>query len=431
MFNIWGAERTWLLNYLNTRAIHSVGFRDKSADDLKSIFDSESEEKNLDKILRIEGDTASIRIQGYLNNDGPDWWDRLFGWGEISYQQIIAAIDKIQTDNMIKNVRLKMNTPGGMFEGVDNVWKSLMSLRKDKHIVAINEALLASSGYYIASAAHEIHSTSETNESGSIGVMVAGTDWTKYDEKHGIKEVVIVSKNAPDKHVDIGTKKGQNILQERVDIAEQFFLDRISAGRGVSVDDIKANFGRGGLLYSKTPNAGQPDALSAGMIDKIIDVSKETGDNSSPVSITSAQENFMTLAEFLAANPNVKADYDRQLEAKGQAEFKRGEQAGRDATVATAERVFIFMKADSPYAQNPQIQEAAIAVLKQKEPESNLTNLVRMFDMNAEKDKSDKGKTETKTTPETPGDHTPPAKPGVVNDEESMNAAVKEAQGMC
>ena len=35
------------------------------------------------------------------------------------------------------------------------------------------------------------------------------------------------------------------------------------------------------------------------------------------------------------------------------------------------------------------------------------------------------------TIPETPGDHSPPAKPGVVNDEKSMNAAVDEAKKMC
>ena len=430
MFNIWGAERTWLLNYLNTRAVYSTQFRDKSADDLKAIFGFEPEEENLDKILRIEDDTAFIDIKGFLSPDGPGLLDRVFGFGGVGYKQIIAAIDKIDTDN-IKNLRLKMNTPGGLVQGVDNVWKRLMTFRKDKHIIAVNEGLLASAGYYIASAAHEIHSTSETNESGSIGIMFAGIDFSKMREKNGIQKVVIVSKNAPDKNIEIGTEEGQKLLQKRANTAEQFFLNRVSAGRGVSVDDIKANFGRGGLLYSKTPDPDQPDALSVGMIDKIIDISKETGDNSSPVSIISKQENFMTLAEFLAANPDVKADYDRQLEAKGQVEFKRGEQAGRDATVATAERVFTFMKADSPYAQNPQIQEAAIAVLKQQEPESNLTNLVRMFDMNNERNNSDASQTESAAAPETPGNHSPPAKPGVVNDEESLNAAVDEAKKMC
>ncbi len=430
MLDIWAAYEPWLVNYMNTRAVYSTQFKDKSADDLKSFFGFSKTDEGDVNILRTEDDTAFIDIKGFLSPDGPDRLDRTFGFAGTGYKQIIAAVDEIDTDN-IKNLRLKMNTPGGMVQGVDNVWKRLMAFREHGHIVAVNEGLLASAGYYIASAAHEIHSMSEANESGSIGIMFAGIDLSKMREKNGIQKVVIVSKNAPDKNIEIGTEEGQEILQKRADTSEQFFLDRINAGRKVSVDDIKANFGRGGLLFSKTPNAGQPDALSVGMIDKIIDISKETGDSSSPVSITSAQENFMTLVEFLAANPDAKAEYDRQIEAKGQAEYKRGEKAGADAAVATAERVFTFMKPDSAYSKDPNVQKVCVAVLKGEQPESNLDMTVTTFDMMHEKKKSKDGKKESSAAPETPGDHSPPKKPGVVNDEESMNAAVEEAKKMC
>lgn len=424
---IWGMEETFLTNYLNNRALSIIKVQGKE-EKLNSFFDfpADDDDDELKDVLKIEGDTAHIFITGPLNDVGPDRWDRMFGYGGTGYRQIIAAADKIEADARIKNVRLAMNTPGGRFLGLDNVWKKIMALRKGRKITAINEGIVASAGYYIASAAHKIHSTSETNEIGSIGVIVAGTDWSKYDKEKGIKEVVIVSKNAPKKHVDIGTEKGQDILQERVDDAEAFFLDRISTGRKVTVEDITENFGQGGLLYSKSPVEGKPDALSVGMIDKIINISSEAGGNNSPVSINVKQEKKMDLTALLATDQEAKAEYDRILASTSKTEFDKGKAKGRADVVAESERVFSFMKTDSPYAKSEQIQKACIAVLKGEQPLSNVENLVSMLDMMSERDKSEDAQDESDKNGDTPGNHDPdPKAEGKVKDKESMDAAVK------
>ena len=423
---IWGAEETFLTNYLNNRALSIIKVQGKE-ENLNSFFDfpADDDDDELKNVLKIENDMAHIFIIGPLNDEGPDRWDRIFGWGGTGYKQIIAAADKIEADSRVKNVEMHMDTPGGRFKGVDNVWNKIMSLREGRNITAINEGLIASAGYYIASAAHEIHSTSETNEIGSVGVIVAGTDWSKYDKEKGIQDVVIVSKNAPKKHVDIGTKKGQSILQERVDDAEAFFLDRISTGRKVTVEHITENFGQGGLLYSKSPVEGKPDALSAGMIDKIINISSEAGGNNSPASINVKQEKKMDLKALLATDTEAGAEYDRTLAAAKKMEFDRGKTEGKSEVVAESERVFSFMKADSPYAQNEPIQKACIAALKGEQPLSNVENLVSMADLISEKDKSDRAKDESEEAGDTPGDHDPdPKTQGKVKDKESMDAAI-------
>lgn len=422
---IWGMEETFLTNYLNNRALSIIKVQGKEKE-LDSLFDfpADNDDDELKDVLKIENDTAHLFITGPLNDEGPDAFDRMFGWGGTGYRQIIAAADKIEADNRVKNVKMHMDTPGGRFKGVDNVWKKIMALREGRNITAINEGLLASAGYYIASAAHEIHSTSETNETGSIGVIVAGTDWSKYDKEKGIQDVVIVSKNAPKKYVDIGTKKGQNILQERVDDAEAFFLDRISAGRKVPVEDIIENYGQGGLLYSKSPVEGKPDALSVGMIDKIINISSETGENSSPVSINAKQEKNMDLTALLATDEEAKAEYDRILAATAKTEFDKGKAEGRAEVIAESERVFTFMKADSPYAQNEPIQKACVAVLKGEQPISNVENLISMADMMNEGKNSAEAQAESEENGDTPGDHDPNPNPdGKVKDQESMVAA--------
>jgi ClpP class serine protease len=427
---IWGMEETFLTNYLNNRALSIIKIQGKEEKKaiVKFTYPADQDDP-LQEVLKIEDDTAHLFIDGPLSNEGPDAIDRMFGWGGTGYRQIIAAADRIESDRRVKNVEMHMDTPGGRFKGVDNAWKKIMALREGRNITAINEGLLASAGYYIASAAHEIHSTSETNEVGSIGVMVAGTDWSKYDKEKGIQDVVIVSKNAPKKHVDIGTEKGQNILQERVDDAEAFFLDRISAGRKVSVDHIIENYGQGGLLYSKSPVEGKPDALSVGMIDKIINISGETGENGSPVSINIKQEKSMDLTALLATDQEAKAEYDRVLASAKKTAFNEGKSEGRAEVIAESERVFAFMKADGPYAQEKTVQEACVAVLKGEEPLSNVTNLVRMVDKMNEGKNSKEAKKESKETGDTPPDHDPDPNPdGKIKNKESMDAAVKTAK---
>lgn len=426
-FNIWGAEESWLVNYLNARAIAKI---EPSEKDLQAFHSLREQDDKRPKILKIKGDSADIQISGSLSQGGPDWRDYFFGYGGTSYREIIASVKEIKNNSQIKNVNLLMDTPGGRMKGLDNVWKELMSLRKDRKIIAINHGLLASAGYYLASAAHKIQTTSETNEVGSIGVLVAGTDWSKYDKKLGIEEVVIVSKNAPDKHVDIGTDKGKDILQERVDTFERFFLERISAGRGLEIDFIKKNFGRGGLLISKNPEDGKPDALSVKMIDKVLNISQETGAAPAPVNFNAKQEKNMTLAEFLAANPDIKAELDRQAEAKVSDAFKAGEKKGKEEVEGRVASAMTFMGEESPYFKVKAIQKTALQTIKGEVDSSALQAAVAGYDAALEGHKSTNAKEETDNTPETPGGGAPDASQEKIEKFQASVKKMKEARGM-
>lgn len=415
-FDIWGAEESWLVNYLNSRATVKIEPTEK---ELKAFHISRERDDKTPKILKMAGDAAEIRIFGVLSQKGPDYWDYYYGDGGTGYNDIIASIKEIRNNSQIKTVNLIIDSPGGQVNGVDNVWKELMALRKDKKIVAINYGLMASCAYYLASAAHKIHSTSETNEVGSVGVLVAGIDISKMREKEGIKKIVIVSKNAPDKNDDIGTKKGQKILQERVDNFESFFLNRISAGRKLEIDHIAKNFGRGGLLFSKTLEEGQPDALSVKMIDKVLNISTETGASSAPVQFNAKQEKeeSMEITQELL---------DQKLQAKYDEGVTAGQKKGKEKIEAKIQKTFAFLKEETVYPQY--IQTLALTVAKGEKSVEALEAVVAVYDAEQEKIKAEKAKNETDKTEETPGDHENKPPDGKINDEESMQAAVKNAK---
>jgi len=214
-----------------------------------------------------DGSEAYINISGVLSQEGPSPIAKFFGFGGTGYKHIIEAAQLIGEDNNIKTVKLRMNTPGGSVNGMDQARQAIKSLTKDKTVIAENHGLIASAGYYLASAANKIEAISPLAQTGSIGVVIAGLDYSKAMENVGVKQIKIVSRNAPDKQPDPNTKHGESVLQAEADAMERVFIQKVAEGRGTTTEDVIQNFGKGGLLIAQDPDPNTPDATKVGMID--------------------------------------------------------------------------------------------------------------------------------------------------------------------
>jgi ClpP class serine protease len=228
-----------------------------------------ADETEAPSILSVDGETATIEITGTLRNR-PSILSRFFGLGSTTYGEIMEAIGAVSENEAVKTVRLAVDSPGGGVTGLDEIWIALRDLGKKKRIVAENRGMMASAAYWIASAAHEIVATSPVAETGSIGVYLLWIDYTEADKKAGIKEIDIVSKNAPEKAPDAATPGGLKTIQERLNAIERVFIDRVAVGRDVTREKVEQDFGRGGLLIAKDPDSEKPSALSVGMIDSVV-----------------------------------------------------------------------------------------------------------------------------------------------------------------
>lgn len=262
MNQIFAAEKTFILEYLN-KTINAT------AEEVQTAFDM-FESKELPDILSIEGDTAIIKIEGILSKNGPSWIARFFGFGGTAYTDIIESIEAIKDNEQIKNVILQMNTPGGGINGVDEVYIGIKNLAKTKTVTAENHGLLASAGYWIASAASKIIAIGPAVETGSIGVIITTIDDTEWLKDMGLKRVRIVSENAPKKAPDISKKSGLNILQDRVDALERIFIKRIADGRKLTEEHVREKFGRGAVMIADDPDESKEDALNVKMIDSVV-----------------------------------------------------------------------------------------------------------------------------------------------------------------
>lgn len=263
---LFACEIGFLNNYVDD-VINMIP-KDGQPESFIFFLDGDEEESTPD-IYTIDGTEARIDIQGPLSKTEPSAFMKR-RYGGTSYPSIMRAIEAIKDNPEVEIVRLIMDTPGGVVTGLDEVWIGLRELAQSKRVIAENHGMIASAGYWIASAASQIVALSPGAETGSIGVQMVQTDWTKFDEMKGIKEVKILSKNAPKKNPDVSDKDGISLIQDRLDALERVFISRIAEGRGVSEEKIKTDFGQGALLIAEDPDAKRADALSVGMIDKVL-----------------------------------------------------------------------------------------------------------------------------------------------------------------
>jgi len=346
---LYAAEENFLERYLREKASATL-------DDMKAISDlwgnpihKAGSDAAVDEIYSVENDTACITIAGPLSPEGPDLWDRFWGYGGTSYATIIAAMERAKNDDMVKRVIFYIDSPGGTVAGADETWQAHKRLASKKHTSVHAGNMLASAAYYISAPAKKIMACTPLSKIGSIGIVVAAYDWSKWEEGVGIRRIVITSSNAPDKCPDIGTRKGQNTIKAQLDAIERVFYARVSEGRRVTTEHIAGHFGYGGILIASDPSPEHEDAIRAGMIDGLLfgstpapiaSTSPEStpeqvssppsGGNNNPAQAGINQEgqSTMDLSEFLKANPaaaaeieKIKADAMEAGRAKAGAEF--------------------------------------------------------------------------------------------------------------
>ena len=104
-----------------------------------------------------------------------------------------------QADNHlnISSIVLHIDSPGGTVDGTEALANIIRNTKKP--VVAFVDGLMASAAFWVGSAANEIIASTDTDEIGSVGVIMRFADWQPHWEAQGVKFHTITANTSPEK----------------------------------------------------------------------------------------------------------------------------------------------------------------------------------------------------------------------------------------
>jgi signal peptide peptidase SppA len=185
------------------------------------------------------------------------------GSGGVSADEFGRQFDALVNSPDVSAIVMDADTSGGSAAGVDELSAKIHKARGKKPIVAVVNSKMHSAGYYIGSAADEVV-MAPGGMAGSIGVVTAHVDQSKFNDEIGIKVTYIhAGKNKVQGNPDepLGDDARADI-QRIVDAYNTSFVAAVARNRGVSKSQVNENFGQGKIFTAK-------EAVSLGMADRV------------------------------------------------------------------------------------------------------------------------------------------------------------------
>lgn len=182
--------------------------------------------------------------------------------GGTSLESFSKAFRAAVEDDNVARIVLHVDSPGGSVFGTQELAAEIQAARGKKPITAVIDSLGASAAYWIASQADEVIATPGA-QVGSIGVLAVHVDPSAAYEEEGIRhQVMAIPEAKGDGVAGPLSEEGVEHRMNTVTAIYEQFTGAVAAGRGVSVEKVKSDFGGGRVLTAE-------NALRAGMVDRI------------------------------------------------------------------------------------------------------------------------------------------------------------------
>lgn len=227
--------------------------------------------------------------------------------GDAVSGPFVRAMERLEEDQNVKAVVLRINSPGGSALASDRMWEAARQLGEAKPLIASVGDMAASGGYYIASAAAEILAQPNSLV-GSIGVVGGKFNFAGLAESIGVSTYVLqrgkrAAWSTPVRALNPTERQAfEGLLRATYDR----FIDRVATGRqmekaavlaaaegrvmtaqdGMALGLVDEMAGLGEALVKARAAAGlAPDApvevwpSTKGMIDAINDLLSGNGDD--------------------------------------------------------------------------------------------------------------------------------------------------------
>lgn len=209
----------------------------------------------------LMGNVGVISVNGTTCTES-SWLTRYFSMP--SYDDIKQRFAEASADGS-KVIVLKPNTPGGAAIGVGALSEFISLFNtKVKPVVTHTSGQMCSAAVWYGTAGSLTLSDRDA-DIGSVGAVNVYSSSFRMYEQMGIDNEVI--RSAPLKAFPSGieaiSKKGKEVLQERVDVWGNRFITGLSENLGIPAEKVKNTIASGKVFTAQ-------QALSLGLINKII-----------------------------------------------------------------------------------------------------------------------------------------------------------------
>lgn len=192
-----------------------------------------------DCLLQMESDTAKanniavIIAQGSIDMGKSDE-------ESIGSETYVKLFEKVREDKSIQSVVFRINSGGGSALASELIWREVSLTAQEKPVIVSMGDMAASGGYYIASPATKIVA-SPMALTGSIGVFGMSMTAENLMKKIGVS----YDKVNTHSHSDFGNitrdmePEELKAVEKSIDQTYATFKQRVSSGRGISVDSVE------------------------------------------------------------------------------------------------------------------------------------------------------------------------------------------------
>lgn len=161
--------------------------------------------------------------------------------GLVGAATIMDEIKKARINDNVKAIVIRVNSPGGVFQAADQMWREIALARKEKPVIASMSDYAASGGYYLAMGCDTIVAQ-PTTITGSIGVFSVLFDLSQFmDDKLGITSEEVKTGNVGEMATVSRplTDLEKNIWQKQTDEVYETFTGKAAEGRSMKIEDLK------------------------------------------------------------------------------------------------------------------------------------------------------------------------------------------------
>lgn len=238
----------------------------RAAAALEEVTIEENESNN--KIVVVD-------ISGVISGEGSEE-------GMSMPELLRAELNRAASDDAVKAVVLRVDSPGGEVLASDELYRSMREFQNSSHkpIVTSMGSLAASGGYYLSAASRWIVAN-ELTITGSIGVIFHTYNYRGLMDKVGVLPHVVKSGKlkdmlSPDKRPEDELPEERAILQDMITESFNRFKDVIREGRGWAAQQNRVEHIKGGHTLAEDWEdfadgrilSGQA-ALKLGLVDEL------------------------------------------------------------------------------------------------------------------------------------------------------------------